>query len=232
MTITLERAATVSGRVVDPDGKPVAGATVDPALTGTFNSLTGDARFAARTGDDGRFKLVLPASGVWEYNLVAHDGKYLEWRRWANGVLPPLQTEPGEAVRNVEIKLSRPASVRGRVTGPDGRPVARREVRSGAADRMENRYYDPTVTTADDGTYELKFIRAGEQFIQVAPFWLRCAAGTARDQPHGDPCAGRYKGRCGLPASESWWGELRRFRGYGPQWRTARPGGQTWLRCP
>ncbi len=180
VTITLERAATVSGRVVDPDGKPVAGATVDPALTGTFNSLTGDTRFAVRTGDDGTFKLVLPASGVWEYNLVAHDGKYLEWRRWANGVLPPLQTEPGEVVPNVEIKLSRPAIVRGRVIGPDGQPVAGREVRASAADRLENRYYDPTVTTADDGSYELKFVRAGEQFIQVAPFWL-----DARQAPEG-----------------------------------------------
>jgi protocatechuate 3,4-dioxygenase beta subunit len=183
VTITLERAATVSGWVVDPDGKPVAGATVDPALTGTGNSLTGDARFAVRTGEDGTFKLNLPASGEWEYNLVAHDGKYLEWRRWANGVLPPMRTEPGGAVRDVEIKLSRPAIVRGRVTGPDGRPVVRREVRASAADRMENRYYDPTVTTADDGSYELKFIRGGEQFIQVAPFWIdgrQAPDGTSR----------------------------------------------------
>jgi hypothetical protein len=132
VTIALERAATVSGWVVDPDGKPGAGATVDPALTGTFNSLTGDARFAVRTGDDGKFE------------------------------------------------LSRPAIVRGRVTGPDGRPVARREVRASAADRMENRYYDPTVTTADNGSYELKFARAGEQFIHVAPFSL-----DARQAPEG-----------------------------------------------
>ncbi len=152
-------------------------------MTGSGNSLTGDARFGVRTGDDGRFKLILPASGECEYNLVAHDGKYLEWRKWANGVLPPMRTEPGEAVRDVEIKLGRPASVRGRVTGPDGRPVARREVRASAADRMENRYYDPTVTTADDGSYELKFIRGGEQFIQVAPFWMdvrQAPEGTSR----------------------------------------------------
>jgi hypothetical protein len=37
---------------------------------------------------------------------------------------------------------------------------------------MENRYYDPTIKTGKDGRYELKFIRPGEQFIQVAPFWL------------------------------------------------------------
>ncbi len=44
--------------------------------------------------------------------------------------------------------------------------------RASAADRLENRYYDPTTTTGSDGRYELKFIRAGQQFIQVAPFAL------------------------------------------------------------
>ena len=50
--------------------------------------------------------------------------------------------------------------------------IAGREVRASAADRRENRYYDPTATTRDDGTFELRFVRPGEQFIQVSPFWL------------------------------------------------------------
>ena len=49
VTITVERGVTVTGGVVDPDGKPVAGATVAPALTGTGNSLTGDTRFSVET---------------------------------------------------------------------------------------------------------------------------------------------------------------------------------------
>jgi protocatechuate 3,4-dioxygenase beta subunit len=172
VTITVERGVTVTGRVLDPDGKPVAGATVAPALTGTGNSLTGDTRFSVATGPDGRFTAILPASGAHEYNLVAHDGKYDHWRTWANGVRPPFRTKPGEEVRDVEISLTRPATVRGRVTDADGKPVPDREVRASAADRLENRYYDPTTTTAADGSYELKFIRPGQQFIQVAPFWL------------------------------------------------------------
>jgi hypothetical protein len=59
-----------------------------------------------------------------------------------------------------------------RVVDGSGKPVADREVRASAADRLENRYYDPTVKTAVDGTFDLKFIHAGEQYIQVAPFWL------------------------------------------------------------
>ena len=143
------------------------------------------ATHASAPGPAGRrtFKLVLPASGSRGYNLVAHDGKYLEWRTWANGVLPVIHTQPGDTLRDVEIRLSRPATVRGRVTDAAGRPVAKREVRASAADLLENRYYDPTVKTAKDGTYELRFIRPGEQFIQVTPFWLdprQAPEGTSR----------------------------------------------------
>jgi hypothetical protein len=40
--------------------------------------------------------------------------------------------------------------VRGRVTDASGHPVSGREVRASAADRLENRYDDPTVTTANN----------------------------------------------------------------------------------
>jgi hypothetical protein len=73
--------------------------------------------------------------------------------------------------------------VRGRVIDAAGKPVAGREVRASAVDKLENHYYDPTVKMAADGTFDLKFIRAGEQYIQVAPFWLDAAqapAGTSQ----------------------------------------------------
>lgn len=172
VTITVEKAAKIMGRVLDPDGKPVAGATAAPALTGTGNSLTGDTRFSVQTGLDGRFTMTLPASGGRQYNLVAHDGKYQQWRHWGNGVLPPFATKPGEETTGVELKLTKPATVRGRVLDMNGQPIPNRQVRASAADLLENRYYDPTVTTAADGTFELKFVRPAEQHIQVYPFWL------------------------------------------------------------
>lgn len=180
VTLVVERGATITGRVLDPDGKPVPGATVAPALTGTGNSLTGDTRFSVESDGDGQFTAVLPASGPREYNLVAHDGTFGHWRIWANGVMPPIRTKPGEVIHDVEIRLTRPATVRGRVVDAEGKPVARREVRASAADRLENRYYDPTVQTSADGTYELKFIRPAEHFVQVSPFWL-----DARQAPEG-----------------------------------------------
>jgi beta-lactamase regulating signal transducer with metallopeptidase domain len=172
VTIALEKAVRIRGKVVDPDGSPVAGATAAPALTGSGNSLTGDARFSVTTRSDGTFEMELPASNGAEYNLVAHDGKYQQWRKWANGTLPPIRTKPGEEIEGVEIRLTRPATVRGLVVDERGKPLAYREVRAHAADKRENRLYDPTVKTNEDGTFELPFIRPGEQFIQAAPFGM------------------------------------------------------------
>ena len=139
-------------------------------MAGTGRSLTGDTRFSVRTGGDGRFEAVLPASGQCEYSLFAHDGQYQEWRTWANGVGPTIQTKPGQVVADVEIRLTRPADVRGKVTDGEGRPIANREVRARATDELGNENYTPTVMTKNDGSYDLKFIRPGEQSIQVAPF--------------------------------------------------------------
>ena len=182
--IVVEKGVRIRGRVVDPDGNPVVGATVAPALTGTGSSLTGDTRFSVTTTSGGRFDMFLPASNAAQYNLMAHDGKYQQWRHWANGVLPPLRTRPGEEMNDVVIELTRPAVVRGKVVDKQGRPMPYCEVRAQAADKLENRYYDPTTQTKPDGTFTLRFVRPGEQFIQAAPFWGRAeqapAASTQR----------------------------------------------------
>jgi protocatechuate 3,4-dioxygenase beta subunit len=141
-----ERVVTVTGRVIDPDGKPVADATVTPVLSGTGNSLTGDTRFSVQTREDSRFEVVLPASDRRDYNLIAHDCKYGQWRTWANGVLPPFRTKPGKSLRDIEIQLTRSATVRGRLLDKSGQPLSGRQVRASAADQLENRYYDRTVT--------------------------------------------------------------------------------------
>ena len=178
--ITAEPAVTITGRVVDPDGNPVGGATAAPARTGSGNSLTGDTRFSTRTRPDGSFAMTLPASGAAQYNLVAHDGDYQQWRAWANGVLPPIRTRPGQTLTGVVLKLTRGGTIRGRVVDAAGKPVAGREVQGQAADKLENRYYNPATATRADGTFELKFVRAGEHFVQVAPVWM-----DAREAPRG-----------------------------------------------
>jgi protocatechuate 3,4-dioxygenase beta subunit len=176
--VFVEPAVSITGRVLDPDGHPVAGATVAPAKTGTGNSLTGDTRFSYRTDKDGRFTMKLPASGVAQYNLVAHDGDYNEWRNWANGSGENLKTEPGQKLENVELKLARPGTVRGQALGNFGKPRPHIKVRAAAVDMRDNRYYMPTTTTDEAGRYELRFVAPGEHFIQTEPFWL-----SATDAP-------------------------------------------------
>lgn len=171
--IELEREVHISGVVQDPDGNPVAGATVAPAHTGTGNSLTGDTRYSVVTNKDGSFLMALPASGDAQYNLEAHDGAYGQWRKWANGILPPIQTKPGDELKNIVIRLTKPATVSGHVQDEAGHPLVGRNVRASAADKMENRYYDPTTKTDKDGNFVLKFVRPGKQLIQAEPyFWI------------------------------------------------------------
>lgn len=178
VTIYVRSGVLISGKVIDPDGNPVAQATVAPARTGTGNSLTGDTRYSVETKEDGSYVVCLPPSGDAEYNLMAHDGKYSQWRKFASGVTEPFRTKPGQRLENVDIQLHRPATVRGRVTASDGRSLKGLAVRAHAADKLGNRYYDPTTKTNEDGTFEVTHIRPGEHFIQVEPFWL-----NAEDAP-------------------------------------------------
>ncbi|OWK40442.1 carboxypeptidase regulatory-like domain-containing protein [Fimbriiglobus ruber] len=171
VTVTVEPAVRCAGRVLDPNGKPVAGATVSAVLPGSGNTLTGDTRFRAETIADGTFTLLLPATGAAEYNLMAHDGPYGTWRTWANGVLPPIKTTPGQTVNDLTLNLTRPAVVRGRVVDTKGRPVAGREICSQPTDGRESHYYSPTTTTKADGTFELRFVRPAAQQLSAAPFW-------------------------------------------------------------
>lgn len=175
ITIFVERGATFKGRVIDPDGNPVEGVTVAPAKTGSGNSITGDTRFSVKTDATGAFTSLMPAGKGFRYNLVAHDGEYRQWRTWANGVTSAFDTQPGDVIEDITIQLTRPATVRGKVIGKDGRPLTGREVRAHAEDLLENRYYDPTTRVAEDGTFELKFIRPGKHYIQVEPFYLNAA---------------------------------------------------------
>ena len=169
--IVVERGVRVTGRVTDPDGNPVHDATVAPARTGSGNSLTGDTRYSVKTDANGNYEVVLPASNDARYNLVVHDGDYQQWRNWANGIGPVMQTEPGQEIEGFDLQLTRPAVVRGRVT-VGGQPAVGRDVRTHAFDKTENRYYDPTTTTDADGNFELKFVRPGKHYLQVEPFWL------------------------------------------------------------
>jgi Carboxypeptidase regulatory-like domain len=177
--IILERGVTVRGVVHDPEGQPVAGATVAPANTGTGNSLTGDTRFSVQTEKDGTFTMLLPASNGQKYNLVAHDGTYGEWRNWANGFLPPFETTPGQRIESVDLHLARPAIIKGLVVNARGEPIAGCRVQSRPAEMNGNRCYDPETKTQADGTFILEHVSPGPQILQAGRYWIQPTAKTA-----------------------------------------------------
>ena len=172
VTIVAERGVHIRGHVFDPSGKPVAGATVAPAHTGTGNSLTGDTRFSYVTNAKGEYDGFFPAGHNVQWNLIAHDGEYGEWRRFANATSAPFPTQAGQVIENFDLTLNVPTTVSGHVVDKAGKAVVGAEVRAVQSDYRGNRYYDPTTKTDAKGNFALRFVAPGSHLVQVEPFWL------------------------------------------------------------
>jgi uncharacterized GH25 family protein len=119
LTLQLARGGTLVGRVVDPDGTPVAGAK----LEATIDALVfGQGGFEVRDGstdDRGQFSLAAVYAGEVEL-AVARDG-FLEKRLDAQSI-------DGQTTELGDIVLGRGESVAGVVLWPDGAPVENVEV--------------------------------------------------------------------------------------------------------
>jgi protocatechuate 3,4-dioxygenase beta subunit len=169
VTITMEKAVVVTGKVVDPHGKPRGGAMVVPIVSETGEQIVGPSMITI-TRSDGTFEMKLPASIDLECSLIARDGPPAHRRDFADGASAKMKTAPGQHVENVKIELTHGATVKGRVVDKNGQPISNREVKAFATDHLEARYDGPSTHTDKDGKFELTLIRPTEQSIQVAPF--------------------------------------------------------------
>jgi hypothetical protein len=100
VVVTLEPSATITGRIVDPDGNPVSGGTIQPGL-----KPSGD--FAPRLpqigcGRDGRFTVPNVPTGC-DYYLVAESGANITQLRF---VVKDAAVRPGETTDVGDIKLT------------------------------------------------------------------------------------------------------------------------------
>ncbi|MFC1651102.1 M56 family metallopeptidase [Candidatus Latescibacterota bacterium] len=169
VTLYLGQPNIVSGTVINPDGNPVAGATVDafPAdhkFQGG-NSLTGDTRYSVKTDAAGKYSIGLPGDQEYGIMLIAHDGAYEEWRGLANGLSKPFDSKYIGNEEDVTIRLTRPCTINGIVKDINGKPVPYIAVVVKYPDGRYNRYYRPTANTDKNGHFSLRNVRAGELFI-------------------------------------------------------------------
>ena len=173
LLVKMEAAVKVTGRVVGPDGKPVAGAEVDIA-----NLMTGDARYARRTDTDGRFKLTFPDlshdagwSGRPSTNSTIQAGEYAiivfdTSGNWANVASDPFTPKAGET-HEFKLQMTLGGRVCGQVVGADGKPVAGIEVEAVAEDGLDRHYYNPRQITDANGHYDLGPMRPATYAIQA-----------------------------------------------------------------
>ena len=202
LTVELERGVQVTGNVMTPEGKGLAGALVHLSDADTGSTITGDDRFGALTielgfGDgpdvparfkDGYFTTWIPASSVeTEYRFTARDyrGKYDDRRtgedrneRWAEAVSDRFKAKPGEQL-DFQLKLTTGYGASGRVVDPQGRPVAGIEVQAENQDVKSSPYAHAYVLTNERGEFKFSALREG-----TYRFYPDTRYGTNRDGSH------------------------------------------------
>jgi protocatechuate 3,4-dioxygenase beta subunit len=120
--IVLRSACTVAGRVLDPDGEPVAGARIGLDVSGPMKffagrfDLTGGASVQTTSDEDGQFLLIGINAGD-SIRLAAEASGY------APGKCSPLQLSPGQQLAGVELQLGPGGLITGIVQSATGEPI-------------------------------------------------------------------------------------------------------------
>jgi Carboxypeptidase regulatory-like domain len=138
--------ATVSGQVVDAEGRPVAGAEV--VLSGFRRGTWQVAALALVMSDrDGRFRIDVPA----ETDTRLPHGYQALWAYAPKAGLAgqALAPEAPPKAGAVQLKLGAPAHTAVRVVGPDGKPVAGARVAPAWLRTIKERRPGTVLPTAD-----------------------------------------------------------------------------------
>ncbi len=178
--LALRKAASISGRVTDEKGQPVAAARVRIVREmGMRRLLRGVASNPAavlggqgtQTAADGTFHIrgLEP-----ERNLSLEASK----TGYAAGRKPGVSLKAGDAIKNVALVVRKGLEARGKVVDAQGQPVAGAEIRAihredgllGGA-RMQMRFMGaaekPDAVTGNDGAYALKGLEEGQYTLSV-----------------------------------------------------------------
>jgi RNA polymerase sigma factor (sigma-70 family) len=171
-TATLELGApggSIRGRVLDPDGEPVAGARVHAGERGGHivdppEGPRGEAPVPASVATDGEGRFELPgdhAPGAVPIHAMARG-----FPVWSDSV----NVAAGGA--SIEIALAHPARIQGQVLDGAGQPVENASVVC-SLERGGGWYQDafppPRATTDADGRFQLETVPAGAQQLNAHP---------------------------------------------------------------
>lgn len=199
LVVALEEAFTLRGRVVGPEGEPVAEADVDLAWQDALPEEEGglpvgpSLAWSERTDRDGRFALAGLPRGEAEINIVA--GGYV-----------PLESEPvavpvPDPAAELTFVLQRGALLEGRVATSDSRAVAGAKIAVGSVAALSD----------DEGFYALAGVAPGRSEIELAhPHYARVhkrrnlVEGANRldfELPAGQEVTGRVVDERGTPVA-------------------------------
>ncbi len=148
LTLMLEPSVNLRGWVIGPDGVGVSGADV---------ALIRDKSSTIRSAErDGRFEFIAQA-----------PGKVIVSARSPTGVADPVEVKltAGETTPEVRIVLQPAATLRGRLTDPDGEPVFDARVSLGTPSgehRSGAMMDDRSATTDGDGRFAITGLDTGD----------------------------------------------------------------------
>jgi protocatechuate 3,4-dioxygenase beta subunit len=173
--VPLTRGASLAGRVVDEEGRPIEGARVLVSRGGenVFRSFMRllEAEPSVRTGRDGSFRATRLAPGESQRVDVSHDD-------YEDRALGGISLVAGATRSGLTVVLRRGLSVRGVVKDEEGRPLAGVEVTLSSARTVRSSrggvqmaFVGPGSQvrreTGADGRFEFRGLKAGDYTISA-----------------------------------------------------------------
>src|SRR2546427_420909 len=156
VVLRLFHAEPLSGRVLDPAGKPIESARVGCTIAGVESF---------RTGEDGAFVLFVPRSAR------NYDGFEVAATHAASGSGRVVVEKPAEGLSwpKVSVVLRPGSDLRGKVKDSSGRPVSRATVRASRlpGKGQQGRGAPETAYSGDDGGYVFRRLEEGTYRLEA-----------------------------------------------------------------